>query len=90
MHVFSSPSFLSSSFYIRLSISPCGRYLAAGSSGSGFKTHIWDLKTQQSSRLFSTTKTASVALDGHTAEVGGLDWANDTVRFLFFPFRYID
>ena len=80
MHVFSSPSFVSSSFYVRLAISPCGRYLAAGSSGSGYNTHIWDLKTQRSSRLYGETKEAGVVLKGHTGEVGGVDWAGDTVR----------
>lgn len=80
MHTFSSPSLLSSSFYVRLSISPCGRYLASGSSGNGFSTNIWDLKTHSSARqVYGETRECSVALKGNTEEVSGIDWADDTV-----------
>lgn len=65
---YSHPAFISSSFYLRLSLSPCSRYLASGSvDGSLF---LWDTE--------SPTERA-VRLVGHTKEVSGVDWAQDVV-----------
>ena len=84
MHTFSSPaSLLSSSFYVRLSMSPDGRYLACGSSGLGYGTSIFDTTTTASRRVFGETREASAVLHGHRQEVGSLDWANGAVSFRF-------
>ena len=80
MHTFSSPaSLLSSSFYVRLSMSPDGRYLACGSSGLGYGTSIFDTTTTASRRVFGETREASAVLNGHRQEVGSLDWADGAV-----------
>lgn len=79
MQTFSAPNFACTSFYVRLAISPDGRYLASGSGAHGYKTHIWDLNTFSARNMFGETNKASVALKGHTAEVGGLDWSSKSV-----------
>lgn len=79
MHTFSSPTMCSSTFYIRLAISPDGRYLAAGSSSLGWQTSIWDLQAHSARTVYGETKKATVALKGHGHEVGGIDWADGVV-----------
>lgn len=79
MHTFSASSLLSSSFYVRMAISPCGRYLSCGNSGNGYGTHIFDVSAPSARRVYGETKRASAILRGHTHEVGGIDWANDAV-----------
>ena len=74
----------SSSFYIRLAISPDGRYIAAGSSSNGWQTSIWDTQAQSARVVYGETKTASVALKGHDHEVGGIDWGDRVVSSCFF------
>lgn len=79
MHTFSAPALLSSSFYVRLALSPCGRFLAAGSSGLSGSTSIFDVSAPSARRIYGDTRDAGVVLNGHTAEVGAVDWAHDTV-----------
>lgn len=69
----------SSSFYIRLAISPDGRYLAAGSSSPDWATNVWDLQAHSARIIYGETKQASVALKGHRHEVGGIDWGDNVV-----------
>lgn len=76
----------SSSFYIRLAISPDGRYLAAGSTSQGWQTSIWDLQNHSARTVYGETKQAAVALKGHRHEVGGLDWADGVVSRPFLLF----
>ena len=64
-----------SSFYPRLALSPCGTFLAAGSSNG--RLVLWDAK-----RLLTpgaTAKEDAVILDAHTAEVSSVDWSHDNV-----------
>lgn len=75
----------SSSFYIRLAISPDGRYLAAGSSSLDWQTSIWDLGKYSAKTVYGETKKATVALQGHNHEVGGIDWADGVVSALHIP-----
>ena len=63
------------SFYPRLALSPCGRFLAAGSSNG--RLVLWDAKSLLTPGI--TTKEAAVVLDAHTAEVSGVDWSYDNV-----------
>lgn len=79
MHSFSTSSLVSSSFYVRLALSPCGRFLAAGSSGYAGETSIFDVSPPSARSLFEETRAANVVLRGHTAEVGGIDWAQGTL-----------
>lgn len=53
-----------SSFYIKNSVSPDGRYIASGSNDN--KAYIWSVGSKQTSPL--------VTLNGHAAEVTGIDW----------------
>lgn len=66
------PNLTVRSFYVKLAISPCGRWLASGSSNGG--TYIWDVNDP----LTSTP----VELISSTKEVGALDWSNDMVVLL--------
>ncbi|KAK4054496.1 hypothetical protein OIV83_000990 [Microbotryomycetes sp. JL201] len=65
---FSDPRAQFNTFYIRLAVSPCSRYIASGSSqGSLF---LWD--AEGSGR-------DAVRVQGHEKEVSGLSWAHDRV-----------
>lgn len=66
---FSHPFLSCGSFYVRLAVSPCSRYLASGSSDGSIV-------------LFDThgSGTDGVRLvGGHEQEVSGLDWGRDTL-----------
>ncbi|KAM0791339.1 hypothetical protein ACM66B_005807 [Microbotryomycetes sp. NB124-2] len=65
---FSDPRALFGTFYIRLAVSPCSRYIASGSShGSIF---LWD--AEGSGR-------DAVRVQGHEKEVSGLSWGRDRI-----------
>lgn len=79
------PDLLMRSFYIRMSLSPDGRYLACGSSHGGVMT--WDTHASnlahprvQAAR-FPLPRTGLVA----TPEVIAVDWGKDIVRFVRGP-----
>ncbi|GAA6028433.1 hypothetical protein JCM8097_007027 [Rhodosporidiobolus ruineniae] len=59
------PSSKFSSFYVRCAVSPCSRYLAAGSSDGGLV--MWDTEG-------SGTSEEAVVVRGHEREVSGVDW----------------
>lgn len=63
------------SFYIKLATSPCGSWLASGSSGGG--VYLWDVASQ------SSNQGNAVELKSAGREVGGIDWGSDSV--CFFP-----
>ena len=52
-----------SSFYIKTCVSPDGRYVACGSGDQ--KAYVWSV---------SDPSVPLVSLNGHTAEVTGVDW----------------
>jgi len=68
------------SFYVGMSLSPCGRWLATGSGGSG-------TDKQGSAFLFDVGDAArpwlptqdGVQLTGQQGEVGAVDWAEDVL-----------
>lgn len=55
-------------FYIRVAVSPCSRYVASGSSDCG--VYLWDTEG---------TGRDGVRLLGHEKETSGLDWGHDKV-----------
>lgn len=69
------------SFYVRLALSPCGRWLANGSASDG-RVFLFDVGSTASARraLAEGSKcenTMAVELRGQTGEIGALDWAQD-------------
>lgn len=69
------------SFYVKLSISPCGRWLASGGATNG-RAFLFDIGTSGSTaraRLggySSLCRSAAVELWGQTGEIGAVDWAD--------------
>jgi denticleless len=61
------------SFYVKSSLSPCGNWLATGSSSEG-RAFLYDVSN--AGRGFQIEgMTAGVELKGHVGEVGAVDWA---------------
>jgi len=69
--ILSHPNLSSASFYVRLALSPCGKYLASGSSNG--EVYTWAVD--------DTPTSVPVELVGHERgkEVGALDWGFDTL-----------
>jgi denticleless len=65
------------SFYVKSSLSPCGKWLTTGSSLEG-RAFIFDVSNAGNSVQFEGA-TAGVELKGHVGEVGAVDWARDTL-----------
>jgi WD40 repeat protein len=83
------PTFRVTSFYVRLATSPCGNWLASGSTGGN--TYIWDIKQVLASGCgsrFGDLGRKPVILKGSEKETGSLDWAHDgevsTTRLPYF------
>lgn len=75
---FVHPDLVTRSFYIRMSLSPDGRYLACGSSHAGVMA--WD--TTQVGTCTSDIVASRLripAYGDHSPEVIGVDWAKDAV-----------
>jgi WD40 repeat protein len=68
---FEAEDFVATSFYVRLAVSQCGRFLLSGSSKD--RIWIWDTETADG---------RPVSLNGHTEEVGMVAWGTETVRFV--------
>ncbi|PCH41376.1 WD40 repeat-like protein [Wolfiporia cocos MD-104 SS10] len=75
------------SFYVRLSVSPCGRWLASGNAMDG-RVFLFDISNTASRRMragmaalggysYGRGDIAAVELRGQAGEVGALDWAQD-------------
>jgi len=65
------PNMFVKSFYVRLSNSPCGSWLASGSSGGGL--YVWDVASR------SSVPRAAVELKVTGQEIGAIDWGFDSV-----------
>ena len=64
---------MTNSFYVRIAVSPCGRWLASGSSkGSVF---LYDVGAGERNRARQSSE-IGVELNGQMGEVGALDWAD--------------
>ena len=74
---FSHPNMVTNSFYVRISLSPCGRWLASG--GTGGSAFLFDVSQSDPLRSGRAYVTPGVQLPGQRGEVGALDWANESL-----------
>lgn len=90
LYTYSSPSLipleaethpnLRTSFYVRLSGSPCGRWLASGCSGKTGSSFLFDISNAARLSVPPHSRRSmanAVELRGHTGEVGAVDWAHE-------------
>ncbi|KAF9468992.1 WD40-repeat-containing domain protein [Collybia nuda] len=66
------------SFYVGLSMSPCGYWLASGGTGALGSNFLFDVSSATSS-LSATRNQMGVELRGQIGEVGALDWAENSL-----------
>jgi denticleless len=79
---FSHPRMATNSFYVRIGISPCGRWLASGSTGGS--AYLFDISQSQYPRraghaVNNTRRWEGIQLPGQRGEVGALDWGYETL-----------
>ena len=70
---YTHPQMQTNSFYVRAALSPCGRWLANGSSADG-RVFLFDVS---SAGRWASGSARAVVLRGQKGEVGALDWAQD-------------
>ncbi|TEB35367.1 WD40 repeat-like protein [Coprinellus micaceus] len=74
---YTHPNLVSSgSFYVSISVSPCGRWLASGANSKDGKAFIFDVATRPSEINHASR---GVQLNGQVGEVGAVDWAEDAL-----------
>jgi denticleless len=84
---YTHPNLRASSFYVKLAISPCNRYLVSGSSNGGVFT--WNIGQTTRNRVVmgrdgelvqeDEVTGVEMAWNGHGREVGAVDWGYDQV-----------
>ncbi len=76
---FKHPNMNTNSFWVRLALSPDGRTLVSGSSGTdkGASAFLFDVSQTTSAFPPILPDSAGVELPGQKGEVGGVDWAQD-------------
>jgi denticleless len=67
----------SNSFYVGLALSPCGHWLASGGTGKQGSTFLFDVS--DAARPSPITTQTGVELRAQLGEVGGVDWASNTL-----------
>ncbi|KAJ7507500.1 cell division cycle protein cdt2 [Mycena galericulata] len=70
---------LQTNFYVKLAISPCGRWLATGGTGrgSGAPGSSFTFDVSNATRASGCTAATGVELKGACGDAGGVDWAAD-------------
>lgn len=67
------------SFYIRLAMSPCGKWLASGGARNG-SAYLFDVSGSTRARiqpsLYADGRGRGIELNGQKGEVGAVDWAS--------------
>lgn len=71
--VYTHRHMVANSFYVRVSVSPCGRWMATG--GQGGSAFLFDVGAGSTDKLV----TEGVELRGQEGEVGAVDWGHDTL-----------
>lgn len=72
--MFAHENLQTSSFYVGLSVSPCGRWLACG--GSSHKGNSFLFDVENAARPGSRPQ-QGIELQGQKGEVGAVDWAQN-------------
>ncbi|KDR83394.1 hypothetical protein GALMADRAFT_235500 [Galerina marginata CBS 339.88] len=75
-NTFSHENLQANSFYVGLSVSPCGRWLACAGSGNLGNTFLFDVENACRS---ASVAQRGVELKGQLAEVGAIDWAENAL-----------
>ncbi|KAI0637884.1 WD40 repeat-like protein [Trametes polyzona] len=74
-HAYWDARMKSTSFYVRMAASPCGRWLATGGATEG-RAYLYDISTAgRAGAIGRAGWGAGVELRGQTGEVGAVDWA---------------
>lgn len=77
-------SMQTNSFYVRVAMSPCGRWLASGGARAG-SAFLWDVSNASRASAFSHSSSPyrgherGVQLRGQAGDVVAVDWAADGV-----------
>jgi len=74
-NTYTHPRMTTNSFYVKLSVSPCGRWLASG--GSNGSAYVFDVAAQSrpSNSDLGPVAAQGMELKGQMGEVGAIDWA---------------
>ncbi|KAI0080718.1 WD40 repeat-like protein [Panus rudis PR-1116 ss-1] len=76
-YAYTHPNMRTNSFYVRVALSPCGRWLASGGADNG-SVYLFDVSN--AGRVeFASSQGPGVQLKGQVGEVGAVDWADGTV-----------
>ncbi|KAH9482588.1 Denticleless protein-like protein A [Psilocybe cubensis] len=73
---YSHENLQTSSFYVGLSVSPCGRWLACGGSPNTGNSFLFDVENASGT---SSIQSQGVELKGQMGEVGSVDWAAESL-----------
>lgn len=77
-HAYTHPNMQTNSFYVRLALSPCGRWAATGNATDG-RTYLFDVASATSAGRARDVGLVgwdgAVELRGQAGEVGAVDWA---------------
>lgn len=76
---YTHPNMRTNSFYVRIALSPCGRWIASGGANNG-SVYLFDVGGDTLSRWSrhpgDVERRRGVELNGQTGEVGAVDWAD--------------
>ncbi|KAF6762574.1 cell division cycle protein cdt2 [Ephemerocybe angulata] len=74
---YSHPNLKASSFYVTLSVSTCGRWLASGGTSTDGRAFLFDVEASRSSG--NSPSPTAVQLSSQRGEIGAVDWAQDAL-----------
>lgn len=76
VNMFSHENLQTSSFYVGLSVSPCGRWLACGGSAKRGNSFLFDIENAGRPGFMPRR---GVEFKGQAGDVGAVDWAQDAL-----------
>ncbi|KAF9008739.1 WD40-repeat-containing domain protein [Cyathus striatus] len=75
---YTHPGMQTNSFYVGLAVSPCGRWLGSGGTGTKGSNFLFDISNAASPQLWGQEQ-EGIELRGQRGEVGALDWAENAL-----------